>query len=123
MEKCIERLKNAMAAQDPPLKLAQTRLKKRLRRPEVELCNDEPHMKLTEGVREILECIKLLENKLQEANTSLADLFKIREKLEQNIKVKKNSLLIDQQKCMAKRKTFPFSVMCNKNFGDYIMCH
>ena len=110
MEKCIDRLRLSMAQQDPPLKVAQTRLKKRMRRPDVELCNDGPHCSLIEEVRDILLSIKQLENKLQEANSALTDLVNIKEKLEQNIRVKKNSLLLDQQKCMSMRKHFPFII-------------
>ena len=53
----------------------------------MEACNDGPHNKLLEEVMK-----------------------KSKEQLEQDIKVKKNSLLIDQQKCMTKRRTFPFNV-------------
>jgi hypothetical protein len=111
MERCIDRLKVAIGSIDPPLKVAQSRLKKRLRRPDVELCNDEPHIHLTNQVKELMEMIRQLENKLADSNTSLADLMKNKERLEQNIRVKKNSLLIDQQKCMALRKHFPFFIV------------
>ena len=57
------------------------------------------------------ESIRLLENKLQDSNAALTELFKNKERLEQNIKVKKNSLLIEQQKCMTLRKHFPFVVV------------
>lgn len=111
MEKNIDRLRNSIAAKAPPLKLAQSRLKKRLRRPEVELCNDEPHRHLTEEVRELMQMIRLLENKLQESDGALADLFKNKERLEQNIRVKKNSIMLDQQRCMSLRKHFPYLVV------------
>ena len=66
MERHIERLKSQIAAKDPPLRVAQTRLQKRLRRPDVENCNDGPHNKLMEEVSELHQCIKHLEDKLQE---------------------------------------------------------
>ena len=112
LEKCLDRLKLSIASCNPPLKLAQTRLKKRMRRPDVELCNDEPHQHLTMEVKELQESIRMLENKLEEGNKALAEMLKNRERLEQNIKVKKNSLLIDQQKCMTMRRHFPFIVVC-----------
>ena len=108
MERCVNRIQSAIVAQDPPLKLAQTRLKKRSRRPEVENCADDPHFKLVESVNEIAQCIKLLESKLEEAGKAHQELLDIKARLESEMRVKKNSLLIDQQKCMSKRRTFPF---------------
>ena len=49
------------------------------------------------------ESIKQLEIKLKESDETLAELKSIKEKLESDIKVKNNSLLIDQQKCMSMR--------------------
>ena len=58
-------------------------------------------MKLTEGVREILECIKLLENKLQEADnkhrqkvTEMED--KLREMVAAERKKKEDYLLLEE---------------------------
>ena len=114
MERHIERIKQQIASKDPPLRVAQTRLKKRTRRPEVENCNDCPHHKLLEEVNELMMCIKHLEDKLQEANGALQDLLKNRERLEHNIKVKNNSLLIDRQKCMSLRRHFPYNVVTTR---------
>ena len=100
-------MKNAIAAKDPPLRVAQTRLKKRTRRPEVEACNDTPHNKLIEEVAELAQSIKLLEDKLHEGNEALQDLLRNKQRLEKDIKTKKNSLLIDQQKCMSMRSQYP----------------
>ena len=110
MERCMNKIKSAIVAQDPPLKVAQTRLKKRIRRPEVENCNDEAHTRLIRMVAEIQENIKLLEAKYEEARQADEVMKKNKEQLDQDIRVKKNSLLIDFQKCMTKRRTFPYSV-------------
>jgi len=115
-ERYIERLKGNIAAKDPPLRVAQTRLKKRTRRPEVEACNDTPHQKLLEEVCEIAQSIKLLEDKLSEANEALSDLLRNKQRLEKDIKVKKNSLLIDQQKCMSMRRSFPYNVVATRYY-------
>ena len=112
----MERLKNSIQSKDPPLRVAQTRLKKRIRRPEVENCNDSPHNKLIEEVSEISHCIRNLEDKLNESNQSLQDLLRNKEKLEKDIKVKKNTLLIDQQKCMSMRRSFPYNVVATRYF-------
>ena len=110
MERCMNKIKSAIMAQDPPLKVAQTRLKKRIRRPEVENCNDEAHTRLIQMVAEIQENIKLLEAKYEDARQADEVMKKSKEQLDQDIRVKKNSLLIDMQKCMSMRRTFPFSV-------------
>lgn len=115
MERCMRKVKNALVAQDPPLKVAQTRLMKRLRRPEVENCADEAHNKLTTQVVDIQQSIRLLESKLQETIVVKDDLLKNKARLEQDIKVKNNSLLIDQQWCQSKRRTFPFLVAIIKS--------
>lgn len=115
-ERYIERLKGNIAAKDPPLRVAQTRLKKRTRRPEVEACNDTPHNKLLEEVTEISQSIKLLEDKLTEGNEALSDLLRNKQRLEKDIKVKKNSLLIDQQKCMSMRRSFPYNVVATRYY-------
>ena len=114
MERHIERIKNSIAAKDPPLRVAQTRLKKRTRRPEGENCNDGPHCKLLEEVNELMNCIKHMEDKLAESNSALQDLLKNKERLEHNIKVKANSLLIDKQKCMSLRRHFPYNVVTTR---------
>ena len=116
MERHIERIKQNIASKDPPLRVAQTRLKKRSRRPEVENCNDDPHSKLLEEVSELAQCLKHLEDKLQEANSALQELLKNKARLEQNIKVKANSLLIDRQKCMALRRHFPYNVTSTRYY-------
>lgn len=116
MERCVNRIQSALIAQDPPLKLAQTRLKKRSRRPEVENCADDPHFKLVESVNEIVQCIKLLESKLEEAQKAHQELIDNKTRLESAMRVKKNSLLIDQQKCMSKRRTFPYIAHSTRYF-------
>eukprot|EP00090_Calanus_glacialis_P024939 TRINITY_DN38730_c0_g1_i1.p1 TRINITY_DN38730_c0_g1~~TRINITY_DN38730_c0_g1_i1.p1 ORF type:complete len:181 (+),score=25.24 TRINITY_DN38730_c0_g1_i1:43-543(+) len=116
MERYIERVKKAIVAKEPPLKVAETRLSKRTKRPEVEACNDTPHSKLLEEVSELKESIRQLETKLKESEESLNDLNGVKAKLEEDIKVKKNSLLIDQQKCMSMRRTLPYNIVVTRWF-------
>jgi tektin-3 len=82
----------------------------------VEACNDQPHNKLIEEVAEIAQSIKLLEDKLGEANDALQDLIRNKQRLERDIKVKKNTLLIDQQKCMSLRRSFPYNVVATRYY-------
>ena len=96
--------------------MAQTRLKKRTRRPDVEACNDQPHNKLIEEVAEIAGSIKILEDKLNEGQDALGDLLRNKQRLEKDIKVKKNTLLIDQQKCMSMRRSFPYNVVATRYY-------
>ncbi len=98
------------------MRVAQSRLKKRTRRPDVEACNDQPHQKLIEEVAEIAQSIKLLEDKLCEGNDALQDLLRNKQRLEKDIKVKKNTLLIDQQKCMSMRRSFPYNVVATRYY-------
>jgi len=116
MERYIERVKKAIVAKEPPLKVAETRLSKRTKRPEVEACNDTPHSKLLEEVAELKESIRQLETKLKESEESLSDLNGVKAKLEEDIKVKKNSLLIDQQKCMSMRRTLPYNIVVTRYY-------
>jgi len=71
---------------------------------------------LLEEVCEIAQSIKLLEDKLSEANEALSDLLRNKQRLEKDIKVKKNSLLIDQQKCMSMRRSFPYNVVATRYY-------
>lgn len=47
----IESLKKALRDKDSPLKVAQTRLEERTRRPNIELCRDNPHHRYDSAAR------------------------------------------------------------------------
>jgi Tektin family len=49
------------------MKVAETRLKKRSHRPDVEACNDPPHNRLLDEVSTITDSILLLDQKITEA--------------------------------------------------------
>ena len=57
-----------------------------------------------------------MEQKLSESNEALSDLKDQKARLETDIKTKKNSLLIDQQRCMALRRTFPYNVTATRYY-------
>ena len=82
----------------------------------MEACNDQPHGRLMDEVKELKESIKQLEIKKKESDESLSELQNIKAKLEADIKVKNNSLLIDQQKCMSMRRTLPFNIVATRYF-------
>ncbi|XP_055006369.1 tektin-3 isoform X2 [Boleophthalmus pectinirostris] len=106
-EMLIESLKKALRDKECPLKVAQTRLEERTRRPNVELCRDNPHHRLVGEVREIEDTIYKLQERLIEAENTLQNLVKTKVTLEHDLSVKANSLFLDQEKCMSIRKSFP----------------
>merc|ERR1712228_622528 len=101
----IEKLKAGIRAKGAPLKVSQSRLEKRSHRPEIENCNDAPHIKMVEEVSAIHQSIDHLSNKLTEAQEAKQELVTIQQQLEQDIRVKGNSLRIDKQKCLGMRST------------------
>ncbi|XP_026882012.2 tektin-3 [Electrophorus electricus] len=106
-EMLIEALKKALRDKENPLKVAQTRLEERTRRPNIELCRDNPYHRLVSEVREIEDTIHKLRERLMEAENTLQNLVKTKVTLEHDISVKANSLFLDQERCMSMRKTFP----------------
>ncbi|KAM3859444.1 tektin-3 [Diretmus argenteus] len=106
-EMLIESLKKALRDKESPLKVAQTRLEERTRRPNVELCRDNPHHRLVGEVREIEDTIHKLQVRLMEAENTLQTLVKTKVTLEHDLSVKANSLFLDQERCMSMRKSFP----------------
>lgn len=107
MERAIDLLKKAIHDKEGPMKVAQTRLEERTRRINVELCND-PSMKgLQREVQEIRESVRLLKDKLRQAENALVRLLKTKSTLEHDISVKENSLQIDSKYCMGMRKNMP----------------
>ncbi|KAM8836637.1 tektin-3 isoform 1-T2 [Spinachia spinachia] len=106
-EMLIESLKKALRDKECPLKVAQTRLEERTRRPNMELCRDNPHHRLVGEVREIEDTIHKLQERLMEAQNTLHTLVRTKVTLEHDLSIKANSLFLDQEKCMSTRKSFP----------------
>ncbi|NXT22160.1 TEKT3 protein, partial [Syrrhaptes paradoxus] len=107
IEMNIEAIRKAIRDSGPPLKVAQTRLDERTRRPHVELCRDPAQLRLVNEVHEIDETIQSLQQRLRDAEDTLQMLVRAKSVLEHDLAVKANSLFIDQEKCMGMRKTFP----------------
>uniref|UniRef100_A0A8C3S5G0 Tektin n=1 Tax=Chelydra serpentina TaxID=8475 RepID=A0A8C3S5G0_CHESE len=105
-ENTIMLLERAIMAKECPLKVAQTRLEGRTRRPNVELCRDIPQFKLVNEVFTIDDTLQTLKLRLREAQDTLQLLVLNKARLEHDLSVKANSLFIDK-KCMDMRKTFP----------------
>ncbi|NXP07011.1 TEKT3 protein, partial [Thinocorus orbignyianus] len=107
MEMNVEAIKKAMRDQGPPFRVAQTRLDERTWRPNMELCRDPAQLRLVNEVHEIDETVQSLEQRLRDTEDNLQMLFHAKSVLQYELAVKANSLLIDQEKCMGIRKTFP----------------
>ncbi|XP_062979316.1 tektin-3 [Elgaria multicarinata webbii] len=106
-EMAIEAIRKAIRDKGPSLKVAQTRLDERTRRPNVELCRDSAQLRLVNEVYEIDDTIQGLQQRLRDAEDTLQTLVHTKANLEHDLAVKANSLYIDQEKCMGMRKTFP----------------
>uniref|UniRef100_A0A8B9BIQ4 Tektin n=1 Tax=Anser brachyrhynchus TaxID=132585 RepID=A0A8B9BIQ4_9AVES len=107
IEMSIEAIRKAIRDKVPPLKVAQTRLDERTRRPNVELCRDSAQLRLVNEVHELDETIQSLQQRLRDAEDTLQTLVRAKAVLEHDLAVKANSLFIDQEKCMGMRKSFP----------------
>ncbi|XP_063208471.1 tektin-3-like [Chroicocephalus ridibundus] len=106
-ERNTEAIQKAIRDQGPPLKVAQTRLDERTRRPNMELCRDTAQLRLVNEVRDIEETVQTLQQQLRDSQDTLQMLVRTKAILQHDLAVKANSLFIDQEKCMAMRKTFP----------------
>ena len=58
-------------------------------------------------VHEIRESVRMLKDKLRQAENALVRLLKTKSTLEHDISVKENSLQIDSKYCMGMRKNMP----------------
>ncbi|NXF11277.1 TEKT1 protein, partial [Smithornis capensis] len=103
-EKNIALLKKAIADKEGPVKVAQTRLEARNHCPNVELCYDRVQYSLMKEVQEINKNIQR-QDTLAQAETELKGLSRRQLSLEEEIKVKENSLYIDEVLCMQMRES------------------
>ncbi|XP_058904474.1 tektin-3 [Kogia breviceps] len=107
MEMTIEALKKAIRDKSAFLKVAQTRLDERTRRPNTELCRDVAQLRLVNEVYEVDDTIQTLQQRLRDAEDTLQSLVHTKATLEHDLAVKANSLYIDQEKCLTMRRSFP----------------
>ncbi|KFU85274.1 Tektin-3, partial [Chaetura pelagica] len=107
IETSIEDIRKTIRDQEPALKVAQTRLKQRTRRPDVELCRDTAQLRLVSEVHELDKTIQALQKQLRDTQDRLQVLADIKLVLEHDLAIKANSLFIDQEKCLGMRKSFP----------------
>ncbi|CAK6437633.1 unnamed protein product [Pipistrellus nathusii] len=106
-EMTIASIRKAIKDKSAFLKVAQTRLDERTRRPNIELCRDMAQLRLVNEVYEVDDTIQTLQRRLREAEETLQSLVHTKATLEHDLAVKANTLYIDQEKCMGMRKSFP----------------
>ena len=66
--------------------------------------------RLVEEVYEITETVEQLRAKLREMENALQHLLRTKMSLEHDLTVKNNSIYVDREMCLGKRKNFPLSV-------------
>ncbi len=107
LEKNIEFIRKCILDKEAYLKLAQSRLETRTRRPGVELARDQAMHRLVQEVQDLHGMIADLKNKLAQEENAIEHLLRTRATLEQDLSVKNNTLHIDQERCLANRRTYP----------------
>ena len=105
MEDNISRLSKAIEDKQNPMMLNQTRLENRSYRPNVELCGDAVQYRLIQEVTELGVSVAQLQERLAQSQDSLKGLVRRQLDLEDDIKVKANTLFIDETECMGMRKS------------------
>lgn len=96
LEENIKNLEKAIADKENYIKLAHTRLDVRTNRPNIELVRDPAQYKLVQEVSELESSLRALQDRLQESRKRLKDLDRNRLILEKDIKIKSNSIQIDE---------------------------
>ena len=104
MEENVGRQKDAVSRKTAPMMLAQTRLDLRSQRPNQELVRDPIQYGLISEVGEIAQSVDVLRERLADSESALKGLIRSQLSLEEDIEVKRTSLTIDRDQCMALRK-------------------
>ncbi|NXF08716.1 TEKT3 protein, partial [Smithornis capensis] len=110
IETKIQVIQKTIKDKEVQLKVAQTRLDERTRRPNVELCRDAAQIRLVHEVNEINETLRNLHQCLRASEDMLQMLVRSKAVLEHDLVIKNNSLFIDQERCMGMRKSYPSTV-------------
>lgn len=104
-----EMIQKQIQVKDSSLKVAETRVKTRTARPGIESCNDKPHTLLVKEINDLHQNTKLLKAKLEKTLQHSNNLNETKKKLEEDIRIKNYSILVDKMKCMATlRRIFPY---------------
>lgn len=105
VEDNMDRLAQAVAEKEAPLRLAHTRLDNRSQRPNVELCRDPVQYRLLEEADQIQTSVARLQERLAQSQDSLKSLIRRQLDLEEDIEVKASTLFIDETECHGMRRS------------------
>ncbi|XP_066056963.1 tektin-3 [Chamaea fasciata] len=109
-EKKIQVIQKIISDKEVQLKVAQTQLDERMRRPSMELCWDAAQLCVVQEVNEINTTLQNLHQCLRASEDMLQMLVRSIGILEYDLVVKTTSLFIDQECCMGMRKSCPRTV-------------
>uniref|UniRef100_T1J6H3 Tektin n=1 Tax=Strigamia maritima TaxID=126957 RepID=T1J6H3_STRMM len=101
----MENLLKTIAETERPLALAQSRLALRTKRPNVEFCVDGPQIHLNSEVQQLNNSLANLKDKLRETQHMLHKLIRNKLEVAGDIKIKKNSIYIDDVQCSSMRRS------------------
>lgn len=107
LEKGVEFIKKAILDKEAYLRLAQSRLETRTRRPGVELTRDQAMHRLVQEIEDLHAMIQDLKNKLALEENAIQHLLRTKATLEHDLSIKNNTLHIDRERCLGNRRTFP----------------
>ena len=79
-------------------------------------------VRLQKEVNEIRESVRVLKDKLRQAETALVRLVKTKRALESDIAVKENTLSIDSKYCMGMRKNMPMDPKVGSIYKMPLIC-
>jgi len=105
VEDSLHQLREALRSKDGPMKVATTRFAVRAKRPNVEQTRDYVHGGLLSEINDISGSQEALKQQIASAEETHHRLVKNKERLQQDIAIKKKSIQIDEQQCMRLRKT------------------
>lgn len=107
LDKNVEFIKKAILDKEAYLRLAQSRLDTRTRRPGVELSRDQAMHRLIQETEDLHAMIQDLKNKLAQEENAIQHLLRTKSTLETDLSIKNNSLHIDRERCLGSRRTYP----------------
>merc|ERR1712130_460693 len=105
LEKNMKDLQEGIKNKEGPLMVSQTRQVMRQGRPNVEYCVDPPHSRLRRETAEIQGSIQRLRALYSQCQVQMKDLLRQQLSLQEEIKVKENTIYIDEVCCMADRES------------------
>lgn len=106
-EQLIDRLTRGMQNLDNCMKVAQTRLDYRNKKPRVENCRDSAQLGLFEEVNVIQNGVTAMLGQIRQAEDNKIRLMNTRAELEREIMLKRRSIMLDRDRCMLLRSHFP----------------